>query len=190
MNEKEFCYDRFLLGRRTDSDESAKYEYRLQHDVCVATGIKPGKTLVAENYIYLGADGMLRICKGYAWDGASYIPDTLGNMFASLVHDALYQLMRREHRRKESKMGDIEREEFRKKADKLFREHWNTNGHSDWWQRFYVSACYRLLRWGGRSATLWDDSRRNEPKEIASQKVQRAPARGSTECPDNIDQQT
>ena len=45
-------------------------------------------------FIELDNRGCLVIKNGYAWDGASIIPDRLTNMRASLVHDALYQLMR------------------------------------------------------------------------------------------------
>ena len=51
---------------------------------------------------------------GYAWDGTSgLIIDTDGNLRASLVHDALYQLMRN---------GKLKpRKKYRDKVDKLFR---------------------------------------------------------------------
>ncbi|SDW60248.1 DUF1353 domain-containing protein [Nitrosomonas oligotropha] len=42
--------------------------------------------------------GVLTIKKNYAWDGASGpVLDTQRIMRGSLVHDALYQLMREEH---------------------------------------------------------------------------------------------
>src|SRR5690606_25837490 len=46
-------------------------------------------------YVRLDADGTLRLAAHYAWDGPSGpVPDTHRNLEASLVHDALYQLMR------------------------------------------------------------------------------------------------
>ena len=42
-------------------------------------------------------DGWLSIGSGYAWDGMSGAYDTMNSMLGSLVHDALYQLMRRGH---------------------------------------------------------------------------------------------
>jgi hypothetical protein len=47
-----------------------------------------------DSFLNLDAQGNLTIYKGYAWDGASGIPDTRWNITASLVHDALYQLLR------------------------------------------------------------------------------------------------
>jgi hypothetical protein len=48
-----------------------------------------------DDYLSLGNDGILIIKKGYAWDGPSGPTiDTLSFMRGSLVHDALYQLMR------------------------------------------------------------------------------------------------
>jgi Protein of unknown function (DUF1353) len=46
-------------------------------------------------FISLSADSKLTIAKGYSWDGPSGPTiDTKNFMRASLVHDALYQLMR------------------------------------------------------------------------------------------------
>ncbi|MDH4027916.1 MAG: hypothetical protein OEU95_03680 [Nitrospirota bacterium] len=48
-------------------------------------------------YLKLNKDGMLEIGKGYAWDGPSGPTiDTLNFMRGSLLHDALYQLIRME----------------------------------------------------------------------------------------------
>ena len=38
---------------------------------------------------------ILEISKHYSWDGSSGIPDTKCNLYASLIHDAWYQLIRR-----------------------------------------------------------------------------------------------
>ena len=49
-------------------------------------------------YIRLTEDGLLTICRGYAWDGPSGPTiDTKNFMRGSLVHDALYQLLREGH---------------------------------------------------------------------------------------------
>ena len=48
-----------------------------------------------DGFIFLNKAGLLTIYKGYCWDGASGPTiDTKSTMRASLVHDALYQLMR------------------------------------------------------------------------------------------------
>lgn len=49
----------------------------------------------SEEFISLDRDGHLTIKEGYCWDGASGpAKDSPSIMRASLVHDALYQLMR------------------------------------------------------------------------------------------------
>jgi len=48
-------------------------------------------------YLKLDGDGQFEFSKGYAWDGPSgSTVDTLNFMRGSLVHDALYQLIRME----------------------------------------------------------------------------------------------
>jgi len=50
---------------------------------------------VKSEYINLSPEGLLMISKGYAWDGPSGLTiDTKNSMRGSLVHDALYQLIR------------------------------------------------------------------------------------------------
>ena len=69
------------------------YKYQLAKTYRIYVGIKcnPCKT----DYITLTADGWMIVKKGYAWDGASGPTlDTNDTMRGSLVHDALYQLMR------------------------------------------------------------------------------------------------
>jgi len=55
--------------------------------------------------------GFLYIKEGYSWDGASFFPDIMTIMRGSLVHDALYQLMRE----------GLLHNSRRKKADNLLR---------------------------------------------------------------------
>ncbi len=53
---------------------------------------------IETDFIDLSAEGLLTIKKGYAWDGPSGPTiDTKSFMRGSLVHDALYQLMRNEY---------------------------------------------------------------------------------------------
>ena len=55
--------------------------------------IKPNRNISTE-YIELTSLGRLTVKKGYAWDGAAgTLFNTANLMRASLVHDALYQLM-------------------------------------------------------------------------------------------------
>ena len=69
------------------------YKYQLSEDYHVYVDIVG--TDIRTDYIDLGMDGFLSIRKGYAWDGPSGPTiDTKNFMRGSLVHDALYQLMR------------------------------------------------------------------------------------------------
>ena len=70
------------------------YRYQLQEGYSLVISIRPAAA-VANDYIALDPQGVLRIAKGYAWDGPSGPTlDTRNFMRGSLVHDALYQLMR------------------------------------------------------------------------------------------------
>ena len=87
----------------------AGYKYLLTRDYSVNVGIRPPKKIEIE-HIRLDTDGTLTIFKGYAWDGASGPTiDTKSSMRGSLVHDALYQLIRH---------GLLD-DAYREKADEL-----------------------------------------------------------------------
>lgn len=73
-----------------------RYKYQLKqayvHDVGKIT-----KKPVDTDFLKLDTDGRLTIREKYAWDGPSGpAPDTKSFMRGSLVHDALYQLIRME----------------------------------------------------------------------------------------------
>jgi hypothetical protein len=92
------------------------YKYQVMEDYTIPTDLKPvGKIRkeVAE-FVSLSAEGLLSIKKYYAWDGPSGPTiDTRDFMRGSLVHDALYQLMREEV---------LDHEKDRKRADQILRE--------------------------------------------------------------------
>lgn len=72
------------------------YKYQLKEDYDIEIPILPnnGKNIETQ-FLRLNINGILTIKKGYAWDGASGpVPDIATVMRGSLVHDALYQLMR------------------------------------------------------------------------------------------------
>lgn len=70
------------------------YKYQLKETYSLAIEIEPAST-IHTTYIDLDAQEQLTIREGYAWDGPSGPTiDTLTFMRGSLVHDALYQLMR------------------------------------------------------------------------------------------------
>ena len=69
------------------------YKYQLAEEYTIETGIIGG--LAQTEFLLLSEDGLLTIKSGYAWDGPSGpTVDTSDFMRGSLVHDALYQLMR------------------------------------------------------------------------------------------------
>ena len=70
------------------------YKYQLISDYCIQIGIYPDKFLETE-YLSLDTTGKLIIKRGYCWDGPSGPTiDTKTFMRGSLVHDALYQMIR------------------------------------------------------------------------------------------------
>ncbi len=70
------------------------YKYQLHKEYTLNVEIYPNE-FINTDYIYLNTNGMLVIKKGYAWDGPSGPTfDTKNFMRGSLVHDALYQLIR------------------------------------------------------------------------------------------------
>ncbi len=84
------------------------YKYQLHADYNDTIAVRPPADIPTE-YITLTTTGKIKIKKGYAWDGASGAPDTKTIMRASLVHDALYQLMRHD---------ELDRKLWRNTADK------------------------------------------------------------------------
>ena len=119
-----------------------KYKYNLHSDFKYSTGIKidSSKDL---GYLKIDSDGELLIKTGYSWDGPSGPTiDTKNFMQGSLVHDALYQLMRE---------GIIEQGQ-RKRVDKIMRKICRRDGMSKiraWW-------VYTGVRIGGASAAKPD----------------------------------
>jgi hypothetical protein len=70
------------------------FDYHLLYDFYYQTDIFPLQKIVTE-YIELNTDGWLFVRKGFYWDGASGpTVDTKSTIRASLVHDALYWLIR------------------------------------------------------------------------------------------------
>ncbi len=98
-----------------------KYKYTTYSDLSYDTGIKLDNDHKSE-FIDLDRSGKLLIKTGYSWDGATWFPDTKQIMLASLVHDALYQLMR------EGVLKSINRDA----ADIILRDICRDSGMSRW----------------------------------------------------------
>ena len=70
------------------------YKYQLKDNYVVETSVFPER-FCHLNFVRLDTSGTLYIVSGYAWDGATDPAiDSIDNMRASLVHDALSQLAR------------------------------------------------------------------------------------------------
>ncbi len=94
-------------------------------------------------FIHLSNSGLLEIKAGYPWDGPSGPTfDTKSFMRASLVHDALYELMRQG-------LLDIE---FREAADRELRRICREDGMSRI-RAWYVYRSVRLFAGGSASTS-------------------------------------
>ncbi|OHD24880.1 MAG: hypothetical protein A2Y38_16240 [Spirochaetes bacterium GWB1_59_5] len=117
------------------------YRYQLAEGYAVQTAIFPPRH-IATDFIILATNGMLIINGGYAWDGPSGPSfDSKNFMRGSLVHDALYQLMR------EGKLSERWREMADRKLQRICIEDgmWKIRA---WW-------VYRAVRdFGGSSAAV------------------------------------
>lgn len=117
------------------------YKYQLVEDYSVQ--LEHIRTLnpIDSGYISLESSGLLNIKSGYAWDGPSG-PTVDSNSFmrGSLIHDALYQLIR----------DGLLRRDVREDADKELVLACEKDGMS-WIRRKYV---YLSLRGFGRSASM------------------------------------
>lgn len=69
------------------------YKYQLEETITFLVPIYSPSTIELD-YLQLEPNGTLTIKKGYAWNGADVVIDSKNVIVPSLVHDALYQLMR------------------------------------------------------------------------------------------------
>ena len=117
------------------------YKYQLHVDYEHTIPKHPATNIVLP-FLTFEANGNLIIRKGYAWDGASGVPDFDSFMRASLVHDALYQLIRFEK---------IDRNEFKPVADRLMLNMCKEDG------MFYPWALimyFGVVLFGGRATRV------------------------------------
>ena len=115
------------------------YKHQLDRPYETVIELRPPREIETP-FVSLGCDGSLRIAKGYAWDGPSGpVADTKETMRASLVHDALYQLMR---------LRKLDRDRWRKTADRIFRDMCKEDGVSS----FRAKVYYKGLREFGKKA--------------------------------------
>lgn len=117
-----------------------KYQTRSDSELFVGVAFALKEDIVSK-WITLTADGWLFIKHGYAWDGSSGPTfDTRNTMRGSLVHDALYELIRKEFLPPSAKSI----------ADQLYYDYLITDGV--WKMR--AKWHYVGTRWKGKSSTL------------------------------------
>ncbi|CAM4186122.1 DUF1353 domain-containing protein [Vibrio neonatus] len=125
----------------------AGYKYQLAEQFVIKLEVFPPQAIEME-FISLNLDGWLTIRSGYAWDGPSGpVVDTTQNMRASLVHDALYQLLRCEYLPATAKDT----------ADKIFEQLCINDGVNEFTAHMY----YLGLKLGGKPAS---DPRNQKPR--------------------------
>ena len=105
------------------------YKYQIVDGYTTTIPMRPATDLRSPSgYIELSQAGVLKIKKEYAWDGPSGPTiDTLDFMRGSLVHDALYQLMRE---------NLLDKDEDRDAADRLLQQMCRDDGMwvlRAWW---------------------------------------------------------
>lgn len=116
------------------------YKYQLKQSYTIRIDIKPLRH-INQGFLEIDTDGYLTIHKGYAWDGPSGPAfDTKNFMRGSLIHDALYQLMRVEQ---------LDENIYREKADRLLQKICKEDGMSS----LRAWGVYQAVRnFGGPSA--------------------------------------
>lgn len=114
------------------------YKYQLVESYSVQLDFAPKKDIKTE-FIDFNVLGVLTVKKHYAWDGPSGLTiDTKSSMRASLIHDALYQLLR------DRKLPPSRR----KDADDVLHK----TGLEDGMFRWRIGAWYRAVRVGAGPA--------------------------------------
>jgi len=119
--------------------ELRHYKYQLMDNYVIQIDIKP-QHAIDYKFVSLSSGGLLTIRKAYAWDGPSGPSiDTRNFMRGSLVHDALYQLMR---------LSALDYRVHRERADQLLREICLEDGMSSL-RAWYV---YNAVHWFAESS--------------------------------------
>jgi hypothetical protein len=115
------------------------WKYENIEDVIISTGLKT-EQYYNSPFLLMSCNGILTIRPGYRWDGASSVAiDTKNIMLPSLVHDALYQLIRE---------GVLQPDD-RKRCDEIMYELNIERGMA----KIRASSIYYALRAGGAKAT-------------------------------------
>jgi len=111
------------------------YKYQIWEVWRYQTGIKGLR--IRTDFIDLYKNGVMRLAKGYAWNGSSWSPDK-DAIVSSAFHDAFYQLL----------FLKLINKKHRKAIDQLFRRMLIDEGM----KRFLASVYYRAVRMFGRKS--------------------------------------
>ncbi len=138
--------------------ETTNYKYQIVEDYSLPVKIYPKFDIfepsINDNripFLKLSRNGVLTIFAGYAWDGPSGTTiDTKNFMRGSLVHDALYQLMRQNRISLE----------YRKYADELLKKICLEDGMSS----FRAAYVYKAVRVFGESSAKPSDKTEQQEK--------------------------
>ncbi|WP_078126144.1 hypothetical protein [Leptospira alexanderi] len=115
--------------------------YKFQTDIRTKIPVQLGNPDV-KIFVDMTPDGLLSIDAGYAWDGPSGPTiDTKTFLRGSLVHDALYQLMREKK---------LDWQLYRDPADQLLKQICLEDGMN----AFRAAYVYRFVRWFGESSAI------------------------------------
>ena len=115
------------------------YKYQLLEDFSIDLDFAPMNNVEISDFVFFRNDGNLLIKARYAWDGPSGPTlDTKTFMRGSLIHDALYQLIR------EGKLDP----KFRRDADDLLKENCKEDGMCSF-RAWYV---HKAVTWFGKIA--------------------------------------
>ncbi len=129
------------------------YKYQLREDYSVDIGIHPENEVRISDFVVLTPEGNLTIKARYSWDGPSGPTiDTRNFMRGSLVHDALYQLIRE---------GHLDEAVYRQQADDLLKVHCLEDGMSAF-RAWYV---HKAVSWFGKPAVK---ERQKYKKELSA----------------------
>ena len=117
------------------------YKYQLEKEYSLIITVCPATDIILpaqeDPFIRLKSNGELTIRAQYAWDGPSGPTiDTKNFMRGSLIHDALYQLIRER----------ILEPQYRKHADNILRTICKEDGMSRF-RAWYVWLFVRLFGW-------------------------------------------
>ena len=126
------------ISYRKTADPTYKYKLVKTYDHSSPITIRPREN-IDHSHMALTVAGMLTVKERYAWDGPSGPTwDTPTFMRGSLVHDALYQILR------ETLLAAEEHERNREGADKLLRQVCREDGMNPF-RAWYVFWAVRLF---------------------------------------------